>query len=432
VVSGATWGCILYFAGRWRGGYRPTSRRRGSDSRRRLARFLRNTGSCRTGHRTALRITSQRPSPRYAFRGEAGFRRHGRRGIGLPNLLDTCRRAFRDLHQPERRDHTSFGAPDRSRYFGGQGRFGSFRHGAAILAGRLSTGWLLDRFFAPRVGACLFALSALGTFQLATAHTLAVGIEAAALIGFGMGGEGDVTPYLLSRCFSLKSFSTLYGFTWTAYAIAGALGPVIMGRAFDATGSYRSVAGATRGLDAGGRGAAATAAALQDNFRHRRRIGDKGRRTHTMAHIQLEDLPGIRGLMVFRPETAEPLNQLADVLLRGPSTLSPGERKPIATFVSSRNDCFFCQSVHGAVAAYHLGNNEQLVLDVKLDPEHAAVSDKMKALLAIAGKVQRGGKEVTGEDIARARECGAGDMEIHDAVLIPAAFLHVQSVCRWT
>jgi uncharacterized peroxidase-related enzyme len=142
-----------------------------------------------------------------------------------------------------------------------------------------------------------------------------------------------------------------------------------------------------------------------------------------MAHIQLpEELPGIRGLMVFRPETAEPLNQLADILLRGPNTLSPGERELIATFVSSRNDCFFCQNVHGAVAAHHLGDNEQLVLDVKQDPEQAAVSDKMKALLAIAGKVQRGGKEVTSEDIARAREHGASDMEIHDTVLIAAAF----------
>jgi uncharacterized peroxidase-related enzyme len=142
-----------------------------------------------------------------------------------------------------------------------------------------------------------------------------------------------------------------------------------------------------------------------------------------MAHIQLaDDLPGIRGLMAFRPETAEPLNQLADVLLRGPNTLSPGERELIATFVSSRNDCFFCQTVHGAVAAYHLGNDEQLVLDVKLDPERAAVSGKMKALLAIAGKVQRGGKEVTREDIARATESGASDKEIHDTVLIAAAF----------
>jgi predicted MFS family arabinose efflux permease len=113
--------------------------------------------------------------------------------------------------------------------------------GAAVLAGRLSTGWLLDRFFAPRVGACLFVLSAVGTFLLATAHTFPVGAGAAALIGFGMGGEGDVTPYLLSRYFGLKSFSTLYGFTWTAYAVAGAVGPFLMGRAFDATGSYSAL-----------------------------------------------------------------------------------------------------------------------------------------------------------------------------------------------
>ena len=111
--------------------------------------------------------------------------------------------------------------------------------GGAILEGRLLTGWLLDRYFAPRVAICLFALSALGTFLLADARSFPVGLGAAALIGFGMGGEGDVTPYLLSRYFGVKSFSTLYGFTWTAYAIAGAAGPVIMGRAFDAAGSYR-------------------------------------------------------------------------------------------------------------------------------------------------------------------------------------------------
>jgi MFS family permease len=113
--------------------------------------------------------------------------------------------------------------------------------GGAILAGRLLTGWLLDRYFAPRVAFCLFALSALGTFLLAGAGSLSMGIGAAALIGFGMGGEGDVTPYLLSRYFGLKAFSTLYGFTWTAYATAGAVGPIVMGRAFDATGSYRAL-----------------------------------------------------------------------------------------------------------------------------------------------------------------------------------------------
>lgn len=142
-----------------------------------------------------------------------------------------------------------------------------------------------------------------------------------------------------------------------------------------------------------------------------------------MAHIELpNDLPGIRGLMAFRPETAEPLNHLADVLLRGSNSLSPGDRELIATFVSSRNDCFFCQTVHGAVAACHLGGNEQLVLDVKRNPEQAAISEKLKALLAIAGKVQRGGKEVTAGDVARARQSGASDIEIHDTVLIAAAF----------
>jgi MFS family permease len=110
--------------------------------------------------------------------------------------------------------------------------------GAAILLGRLVTGWLLDRFFAPRVAICLLTLAALGVFLLSTAHSLATGLVAVVLIGVGMGGEGDVTPYLLAKYFGLKSFATLYGFTWTAYAIAGAIGPVLMGNAFDSTGSY--------------------------------------------------------------------------------------------------------------------------------------------------------------------------------------------------
>jgi len=133
--------------------------------------------------------------------------------------------------------HLSALLPDRG-ISAGRAAWAVSAMGGAILAGRLSTGWLLDRYFAPWVAAGLFALSAVGTFLLAGARSLPVGIEAAALIGFGMGGEGDVTPYLLSRYFGLKSFSTLYGFTWTAYAIAGAVGPIIMGRAFDVTGSY--------------------------------------------------------------------------------------------------------------------------------------------------------------------------------------------------
>jgi MFS family permease len=113
--------------------------------------------------------------------------------------------------------------------------------GAASLAGRLTTGWLLDRFFAPRVGFCLLSIAALGTYLLAGAQSLTFGVIAAALIGFGMGGEADVTPYILSRYLGLRSFGMLYGFTWTAYAIAGAVGPVLMGRAFDATGSYTAL-----------------------------------------------------------------------------------------------------------------------------------------------------------------------------------------------
>ena len=155
-----------------------------------------------------------------------------------------------------------------------------------------------------------------------------------------------------------------------------------------------------------------------------------------MPHIDLpEGLPGILGPMAFRPETANPLNELAEILLRGPSTLSPGERELIATYVSSRNDCFFCQTIHGAVAAYHLGGNEQLVLDVKESAERAPVSDKLKALLAIAGAVQRGGKNVRPEDVERARQAGASELEIHDTVLIAAAFCmynrYVDGLATW-
>lgn len=142
-----------------------------------------------------------------------------------------------------------------------------------------------------------------------------------------------------------------------------------------------------------------------------------------MAHITLpEGLPGIRGPMAFRPETARPLNELVDVLLRGPHTLTRGERELIATYVSSENDCRYCQTIHGAIAAYHLDGNEDLVLQVKAGPDGAPVSDKMKALLAIAGKTARGGRHVTTEDIERARRHGATDLEIHDTVLIAAVF----------
>jgi uncharacterized peroxidase-related enzyme len=142
-----------------------------------------------------------------------------------------------------------------------------------------------------------------------------------------------------------------------------------------------------------------------------------------MPHIALPaGLPGILGPMAFRPETAKPLTELTEIVLRGPGTLTLAERELIATYVSSCNECFFCQTSHGAVAAHHLGGNEDLVLDVRNDFERAAVSEKLKALLAIAGKVQRSGKDVQSSDIDRARQHGATDLEIHDTVLIAAMF----------
>jgi len=142
-----------------------------------------------------------------------------------------------------------------------------------------------------------------------------------------------------------------------------------------------------------------------------------------MPHIDLpSDLPGIRGAMAFRPETARPLNDLVEVLLRGPSTLSRGERELIATFVSSRNCTHYCHSIHGAIAAAHLGGNEALVKQVKTDFTQADVSPKLKALLAIAGKVQQDGKLVKSGDVEAARKHGATDLEIHDTILIAAAF----------
>jgi uncharacterized peroxidase-related enzyme len=142
-----------------------------------------------------------------------------------------------------------------------------------------------------------------------------------------------------------------------------------------------------------------------------------------MAHIALpEGLPGISGGFAFRPETAKPMRELAHTLLKGPSTLTSGERELIATYVSSRNDCFFCQTSHGAAAAAHLGGDFALVDEVKHNFAQAGISPKLKTLLAIAGKVQQGGKLVTPEDIAAARAEGATDLELHDTVLIAAAF----------
>lgn len=141
-----------------------------------------------------------------------------------------------------------------------------------------------------------------------------------------------------------------------------------------------------------------------------------------MPHIELpEGLPGITGGFAFRPETAKPMRELAHILLHEPNSLAPAERELIATYVSSQNDCYFCQTSHGAAAAAHLGDDE-IVKRVKADFQHADISDKLKALLVIAGKVQKDGKHVTAEDVEAAHSQGATDLEIHDTVLIAAAF----------
>jgi uncharacterized peroxidase-related enzyme len=155
-----------------------------------------------------------------------------------------------------------------------------------------------------------------------------------------------------------------------------------------------------------------------------------------MAHIKLQEgVPGIRGPMAFRPETAKPLRELVEVLLRSPHTLSPGEREAIATYVSSQNGCNYCQTIHGYAAAQYLDNNCALVDQIKHNFEEAPVCEKLKALLGIAGKVQKGGKYVTDEDIERARKAGASDLEIHDTVLIAAAFCmynrYVDGLATW-
>ncbi len=155
-----------------------------------------------------------------------------------------------------------------------------------------------------------------------------------------------------------------------------------------------------------------------------------------MPHIPIAPgLPGIRGLFAFRPETAKPLCELAEVLLHTPGSLSMADREMIATYVSSLNDCRYCQTSHGALAAYHLGGNEQLVNDVKRDFENAAITEKLKALLSIAAKVQQDGKLVSSDDIARAKAQGATDLEIHDTVLIAAAFCmynrYVDGLATW-
>jgi len=156
-----------------------------------------------------------------------------------------------------------------------------------------------------------------------------------------------------------------------------------------------------------------------------------------MPHINLShEFPGIRSLFIFRPETAAPLNALVQVLLHNPHpTLSAGEREIIAAYVSRLNKCHYCSNIHGAIARHQLGGDAALMDQVFNNPDTAEISSKLKALLKIAAKVQSGGKNVTSEDIALARAEGATDIEIHDTVLIAAAFCmynrYVDGLATW-
>jgi len=141
-----------------------------------------------------------------------------------------------------------------------------------------------------------------------------------------------------------------------------------------------------------------------------------------MPYIPLEEhLPGITGLLEYRKDAAAPIRELTQILLRGPSSLSEGERELIATVVSNKNECKFCTAAHTA-AANQLLNEDATSSSVKEDIQNANVSDKMKGLLSIAVLVQVGGDSVTAAAIQKAREAGASDLEIHDTVLITALF----------
>jgi uncharacterized peroxidase-related enzyme len=155
-----------------------------------------------------------------------------------------------------------------------------------------------------------------------------------------------------------------------------------------------------------------------------------------MAHIDLPNgLPGITGPMTKYPETAQHLRGLAEALMRGPSSLTSAERELIATYVSAQNDCTFCRNSHAAIARNLYGDQCGVVDQTVADFRQAALSDKMKALLVIAGKVQQGGRRVTEEDVAQARAAGADDKAIHDTVLVAAAFCmfnrYVDGLATW-
>ncbi len=144
----------------------------------------------------------------------------------------------------------------------------------------------------------------------------------------------------------------------------------------------------------------------------------------------------MRALLSFRPEIAPALGAFTDELMHAPNSLTQAERELIAARVSHLNDCIFCRESHAAIAVYHLGGREEVVASAVADPERAPISEKLRALLALAGRVQQGGGAVGDGDVARARSEGVTDREIHDTVLIAAAFCmfnrYVDGLAAWT
>ena len=156
-----------------------------------------------------------------------------------------------------------------------------------------------------------------------------------------------------------------------------------------------------------------------------------------MAHIRLTaGEPGIIGLLVAYPETEKPLDDLANVLMTGPSSLSRAERELIAASVSSGNECTFCANSHAAVARHLFGDQANVVDDVLCGATTDKLGEKLTALLTIADKVRRDGRLVTNDDVERARRAGADDQAIHDTVLITAMFCmfnrYVDGLATWT
>jgi uncharacterized peroxidase-related enzyme len=142
-----------------------------------------------------------------------------------------------------------------------------------------------------------------------------------------------------------------------------------------------------------------------------------------MSYIETNiQQPGIVELLFYKGTTGKALSNLAQTLLHGPSPLSMGERELIASYVSHLNNCEFCHESHCASANFHFGDSGITVNAVKNDLDKAPISNKMKSLLKIAGLVQISGRNVTIDFINAAKQAGASDEEIHDTVLVAAAF----------